>query len=308
MCRFFATISTSTIDAGYLLQTASQSLLYESRVRRKELQKDGWGVGWFERGRPQIYKSPNPIYKDFASPHPSPLGRGRSEAAGEAQTTIAGIRRRCLVGHVRWASNPLKLPKNHLIGRVHSQPFSFGSWLFAHNGTLLIPKEVREALGPLGQYIKGNNDSEVLFYWLMKHLLPSSPRRKPGSRRLDWVPASAGMTALVSRIRKSISELDTIWQSCRNKYPLYKYPYHGLNWVLTNGKILIAMCYVNPGGFGKAKALIRRQEPYYQLRYKHDASGWMVASEPLDHDPLWKCMRHGQILVVNGGQGRFLWL
>ena len=60
---------------------------------------------------------------------------------------------------------------------AHTQPFSFGRWLFAHNGTLFIPREVREALGPLGRPIKGNNDSEVLFYWLMKHC------RHPGESR-----------------------------------------------------------------------------------------------------------------------------
>jgi len=265
---------------------APQSLLYQSRVRRKEPQKDGWGVGWFERGRPRIYKSPRPIYKDLASPHPSPIGGGRSKAAGEAETRIAGIRSHCLIGHVRWASNPLKLPASHLIGMAHTQPFSFGPWLFAHNGTLLIPKEVRAALGPLGRCVKGNNDSEVLFYWLMRHEVHRS----------------------VSHIRRAVRGLNALWKKCRKKYPLYKHPFHGFNWVLTDGRTLIAMCYVNPGGFGKAKALIRRTEPYYQLRYKHDSSGWIVASEPLDRDPGWKSMRHGQILVTDGRRGRFRWL
>ena len=91
----------------------------------------------------------------------------------------------------------------------------------------------------------------------MKHLV-RGPRSDVGRRTPD-------------AIRRAIHGLGSIWKTCRKKYPLYKYPYHGLNWVLTDGKILIAMCYVNPGGFGKAKALVKRQEPYYQLRYKHDA-------------------------------------
>jgi len=242
------------------MKEAPRSLLYQSRVDRKRLQADGWGIGWFENGRPRIVKSPKPIYRDRAL-----LRRGVKRAKG-----------RVLVGHVRWASNPLKLPKHRLIGHAHAQPFSFGRWLFAHNGTLFIPKEVREALGPLGRHIKGNNDSEVLFYWLMKH----------------------GVHRSASNIRRAIDGLDAIWKKCRKKYPLYKYPYHGLNWVLTDGKVLIAMCYVNAGGFGKAKALCRREEPYYQLHYRRDSNGWIVASEPLDEAPGWKSLRHGQILIA----------
>src|ERR1039458_2960919 len=143
MCRLFGVISTAKIDASYLLEGADRSLLHQSRVSRKEMQKDGWGIGWFEHGRTRIYKNPNAIYKDFASPHPSPLGRGRSEAAGEAKTTIAGIRSHCLIGHVRWASNPMKLPKKELIGIRHSQPFTYQRWIFAHNGTLLDRKSTR---------------------------------------------------------------------------------------------------------------------------------------------------------------------
>jgi predicted glutamine amidotransferase len=56
-----------------------------------------------------------------------------------------------------------------LIGLAHTQPFTYKNWLFAHNGTLLIQREVRAELGPLEKQIQGNNDSEVLFYWLMKH-------------------------------------------------------------------------------------------------------------------------------------------
>ena len=132
-----------------------------------------------------------------------------------------------MIGHIRWASNPLKLPKHHLIGVDHSQPFSYQQWLFAHNGTLLIPKEVRAHLGSLSKQIRGNNDSEVLFYWLMKHL------RQPLAR--------GGAAGIVSAIRRSLKGIDAIWSECRKRYPLYKHPYHGLNWILTNGKILVAM-------------------------------------------------------------------
>jgi glutamine amidotransferase len=225
-----------------------------------------------EGGRPKIVKSPQALFRESAK-----LRKAARRVKGNV-----------LIGHVRWASNPLKLPKQDLIGLRHTQPFSYKNWIFAHNGTLLIPKEVRAELGPLEKYIEGNNDSEVLFYWLMKYL--------------RW--GSRGQMA--QSVRRSLRDLDRVWEKCRKKYPLYKYPYHGLNWVLTNGKILIAMCFVNPAGFGKAKALVHRKEPYYQLRYKQSPTGWIAASEPLDNDPHWKLLRHGQILITDGTQGWFM--
>lgn len=284
MCRLFGAISTSPIDADYLLHDAPQSLFHQSCVDRKRKQGDGWGIGWFEGAKPRVFKSPGPIYKDLASPALTGTLSLRERVGGEAARRLTRIRSHCLVGHVRWASNPLKLPRRELIGLPHTQPFTYRRWLFAHNGTLFIPKEVRAELGPLARQIKGNNDSEVLFYWLMKHL-----------RGRKVMPA----------IRRAVAGLHVIWKTCRKKYPLYKHPYHGLNWALTNGKILIAMCYVNPAGFGKARALCGRGKPYYQLHYKHDSTGWVVASEPLDHGPGWKPMRHGSVLVANARNGRF---
>lgn len=271
MCRLFGILSSAKIDAEYPLLDAPQSLLFQSHVDKKRPQNDGWGMGWIENGKPKIIKSPGAIYREETT-----LRKAAKKVKGKA-----------LIAHVRWASNPLKLPKHELIGIVHTQPFNHGRWIFAHNGTLLIPNEVRAELGPWTSYIKGNNDSEVLFYWLLKH----------------WKGGSRGQ--LVAGIRESLSALDIIWQKCRKKYPLYKYPYHGLNWVLTDGKILIAQCYTQPGGFGKAKALIHKKEPYYQLRYKSGGSGWMVASEPLDLDPRWEAFQHGQILITDGQKGWF---
>jgi predicted glutamine amidotransferase len=199
---------------------------------------------------------------------------------------------RVLVGHVRWASNPLKLPKQRLIGPLHTQPFAFRRWIFAHNGTLLIPKEVRAQLGLFSKHVRGHNDSEVLFYWLMKHLEGRRGVRPDGRH-------------IVEAIRKSLRGIEAIWDTCREKYPLYKFPYHGLNWVLTNGKTLVAMAYVNPGGFGKAKALCCHSEPYYQLYMKRSPDGWMVASEPLDADPRWRPVPHGSIVVAGARGGKF---
>jgi predicted glutamine amidotransferase len=196
------------------------------------------------------------------------------------------------VGHVRWASNPLKLPRRELIGIAHTQPFVHDRWLFAHNGTLYIPQEVTTALGPWAAWVKGKNDSEVLFYWLMKTFL-----RRTGMPALR----SVGSPDL---LRRSLQDLDRIGARCKSRYPLHPYPYHGLNWILTNGRRLYAFCYVNPRGFDKAKALSRRSQPYFQLQVKRTASTLVVASEPLDFDADWRPMRHGELLIAQRTAGR----
>ena len=271
MCRLFGVISAQSIDAQDYFLNAPQSILYESRVDRKRLQGDGWGVGWYERGRPRIIKSPGPIYKE--------VNRLR-RAARRARSTI-------LIGHVRWASNPLKLPKKELIGSAHTQPFTYKKWLFAHNGTLYIPREVAATLGPLAKNIKGRNDSEVLFYWLMKYLSGDSlhdPRR------------------VARAFRQAIRGLDAVWRGCRRRYPLYRYAYHGLNWVISDGKHLAASCFVDPGGFGKSKGLASRRQPYYQLQLHHSAERTLIASEPLDPALPWTPLHHGEIVVASAGR------
>jgi predicted glutamine amidotransferase len=285
MCRLFGAISNHSIDAPHLLSGAPQSLLKQSHIDRKRPQGDGWGAGWFEGGKPRVLKSSRPMYRD----------RKRVRLAG------ARAKGNVLIGHVRWASNPLKLQRAELIGLPHTQPFVHGKWLFAHNGTLFIPKEVAARLGPWKKYLQGKNDSEVLFYWLLKHLFSSSPRRKPGSSDVNasgFRLTTTGMTDVAQAVRQAIRGLHEVWETCKKSYPIHAYPYHGLNWVLSDGKTLIAFCYSDPKGFGKSKALCNTRERYYQLRRQITKDHVLVASEPIDVAAPWENFRHGELLIA----------
>src|SRR5690242_18728564 len=98
MCRLFGTLSTHPVSASYYLENAPQSLLVQSTADAKRKQGDGWGIGWFEENEPMVFKSPRAIYRD-------------AEALKKAAQKTHGT---ALVGHIRWASNPLKLPKREL--------------------------------------------------------------------------------------------------------------------------------------------------------------------------------------------------
>ncbi len=262
MCRLIGAISSAKIDVQHFLCTSAQSLLRQSDIDRRRKQGDGWGIGYFDRGKPKIIKSPRAMYRDRKHVR-------RAAIAAKGKT---------LVGHVRWASNPLKLKRSALIGPSHTQPFTHRQWIFAHNGTLYIPKEVAAHLGSWKHHIRGKNDSEVLFYWLMKHLLHAKN------------PAQA--------IRQSIRGIHRIWDTCKKSYPIHPYPYHGLNWVLTDGQTLLAFCYTDPRGFGKSKALCDRHDRYYQLRRKLTPESAVIASEPLDKGAGWVGFRHGELLIA----------
>jgi predicted glutamine amidotransferase len=270
MCRLIGSISTAKMNATKLLCTAPQSLLRQSHVDRRRKQGDGWGAGYFEHGQPKLIKSPRPMYRE----------KKRVEGAARK------VKGRVLIAHVRWASNPLKLKRRDLIGLAHTQPFIHGRWLFAHNGTLYIPREVTAALGSWKKYIKGKNDSEVLFYWLLKHLARTKN------------PARA--------VRSAIRGLHRIWDGCKKSYPIHPYPYHGLNWVLSDGHTLMAFCYTDPHGFGKSKALCDRRQCYYQLRRRVTPEGVLVASEPLDQEAGWKSFRHGELLIARRQRRRIV--
>ncbi len=270
MCRLLATLSVTPQKAAPLLYDLPNSLFQQSLADPRRLQSDGWGIGHIRGKVLKIYKSSRPLYQD----------------RGALVHYTHSMKSRALVGHVRWASNPLRLPKTELIGLVHTQPFSYRSWIFAHNGTLYIPREARAALGDLGGLIKGNNDSEVLFYWLMQRLGTFLDAPRPA------------LPNLAVAVRESLVELQTLWKKCRARYPLYRHPFHGVNWVLSNGRTLLAFCYVDPGGFGTSRALGRRSQPYYQLQRRTTRQGVLIASEPLDNDSGWKAFRHGELFMA----------
>jgi glutamine amidotransferase len=251
MCRFFAALATQPLPAGPYLTDLPHSLLRQSHLEPQRRQKDGWGIGYLDEEGPAILKSPRPIFRE---------SRAFLRRAGEVRSHV-------LLGHIRAASNPLKIPRRQLIGLPHTQPFQHEDWLFVHNGTVNIPREVRKKLGKWGRHIKGRNDSEVLFYWVLKTV-------------------AYGRGTLAARVRRSVRELEKLGER----------PFYGLNWALTNGQILIALCYVGREGFGRLRALSGHGR-YWQMKAQTKEGQFVVTSEALEGGK-WRSFRHGEFVVV----------
>src|SRR5689334_904300 len=106
MCRLYGQIGPTAQSAEDFLVNAKHSLLSQSDYNRRNLQKDGWGFGYFEGRRCKVSKSPKAAF----------------EEASRFKSLASRTRSRVMIAHLRAASNPRGLPYRRLIGIENSQP------------------------------------------------------------------------------------------------------------------------------------------------------------------------------------------
>ncbi len=259
MCRLLGVLSPVEVSARPWLLDSERSLFAQSNVSRETAQRDGWGIGWFD-GDDRIH-----VQKGV---------RGAFEAAEKEHfRLVAGsARSRNLIGHLRHASNPMNLPREKLLALVNSQPFDDGRVLFAHNGAIPLPTETRPLLGKLGTRVQGVNDSEVLFWLLVKRFNESGdPLKAYAAARLDlqsvWADHGRPSGGPWSGLNVLFSPLpDELWAFC---------------------------CYEGDHGHN----LCDEGQPYYQMSYQETPAGLVVGSEPFDaHRERWTPLLNGEFL------------
>jgi len=269
MCRLLGVLSPIEISTRPWLLDSERSLYAQSNVTPETAQRDGWGIGWYDAdGRIHVQKGIRGAFEPSEKEH---------------FRLIAGsARSRNLIGHLRHASNPMKLPRERLLALANSQPFEDGQTLFAHNGSIPLPTETRKLLGPLDSRVQGVNDSEV-FYWLMdKHFRDSGD----------------ALEAFVSARR----ELVTVWE--RNGRPEGG-PWSALNVLFSPmpDELWAFCCYEGEHGHNLCDA----GQPYYQMSFQETPTGLVVGSEPFDsHRENWNALANGQFLRAQIHNGRVL--
>lgn len=262
MCRLFAQISPVPLRAEDFLVHSEFSLLKQSNFKRTNLQKDGWGIGWFgNAGEPSVSKSEKPVYK---------------EADRFQQMAAQGVSR-VVIAHIRAASNPRGLPRSRLINAESSQPFTDGRWLFAHNGTLEIPDEVAGRLGPLRRNIRTMNDSEVYFWQFVKFY----------GRTGDAVEA----------LKSCIREDWEVWNGRRNRVPRKRGPYTSLNALASDGRSLYALCHSIRRGKSE-RAICNPGQPWQVMSLSRRGERLVVSSENLDRGR-WERFDQPEIVSVD---------
>lgn len=115
----------------------------------------GWGIAWYFQGGAQVEKSPTPASED-----------------PRFMTTCASADSNIVLAHLRKLSVGEPSPAN-------TQPFSYGNYIFAHNGTVHAKRGLADMLPP--EYrgrLLGETDSEQLFHWILYNIDKGKGRGK----------------------------------------------------------------------------------------------------------------------------------
>jgi len=258
MCRMIGILSLELLSPSKYLIDDECSLLIQAKVGR---QGDGWGIGYYVGGKLKVFKSAKPVYEEEEL-----FRRMCSE-----------IRSNIIVAHVRKASNPRGLPREELIGVRNSQPFYYGNYLFVHNGSIYVPDEIIGRLGRYKSLIKGVNDSEVYFAYLMK----------------EWEELKDPLRAITT-VEKGL------WDALRKSGKTLKVPYSSLNTIFSDGRKLYALTlYLKDDKL----SLCYKDSKYFELAFKAADEHLVVASERTDNGR-WNRLDNGEILIAEVNNGR----
>jgi predicted glutamine amidotransferase len=220
----------------------------------KGMSADGFGVSWydpaFEAGEPCVYKTILPAWND-----------------PNVKALIHKIQSTCFLGHVRAATSGE-------ISFANCHPFVNGRYAFVHNGNvakieLFRRRWMDELDQDLFEAIKGQTDSELLFYLILQEI------RKGRSME-------GAFSAVIAKVRDAGSELSEA-------------VYSFLNMALTDGTQLIVIRYATNGGnppslfYSKSSGI------------GGSADSWIVASEGLtESESEWTSLNNGEVLTING--------
>jgi glutamine amidotransferase len=243
MCRLFGMLSPEPLSARFWLLGATDSVVNQSYRN-----PDGTGLAHYVGSKPVVEKHPIAAYED-------------REFAAEARSAHSHL----FVAHVRHATRGEPRPEN-------TQPFSRGSLIFAHNGTIDGLEELPESLG----LFLGNTDSERYFALLHHHI---------GEAR-----------DTITGIRKTVAWIEN---NCT---------YTSLNFLLADGDSLYALRLPGKEGlhvrYLEAEENLRGLSTYGTRTEGHVPRGAVLfASERVDNAPSWRELEPGTLAVSNNSLG-----
>lgn len=143
--------------------------------------------------------------------------------------------------------------------KMNSQPYGYKNILFAHNGEISIPDEVARHMGPYRRKVRGLNDSEVYFWQFIKFY----EKTRDVSRAL----------------RACVRETIEIFKDRPVKYSDRKYPYLGLNTLVSDGEALYAMSHFPK--LKKDRGILNPRQPWGRMSFQFSRTQVRVASENL---------------------------
>lgn len=140
MCRLFALVAEQPKSPEL------PDLMVPFRAQAR-YHPHGWGIGWYFNGGVQVEKAPTAANED-----------------PRFVTTCMSADSNIIIAHLRKGSVGGFTPEN-------THPFTYGQYIFAHNGTVHAKREIMDMLPR--EYrgrIMGQTDSEQLFHWILYHI------------------------------------------------------------------------------------------------------------------------------------------
>jgi predicted glutamine amidotransferase len=264
MCRMYGHVASWPLAAAGMLIGDAHALISQScRDWRGETHRDGWGIGYYEGDQPRAIRRPTAAPDD-------------PEFVAVARRIVSSM----VMGHVRQASVGDLCSAN-----VH--PFTFGRWMFAHNGTVTGFDNVRPALieetdADLCQHVGGTTDSEQVFFWLLSRL------RRAGQA----IQGPCGDVDLVAtEMAAAIRLLDARSSATGPSEPTR------LNFLLTDGVTLLASRWKHSLWWTNRNGPFREPADLAEARLRMPR-GVAVASEPIG-DQAWAEVPDGYVMSVD---------
>jgi predicted glutamine amidotransferase len=269
MCRLYGFRATAPTRVECTLVYAQNALLTQSRADTSGVaHPDGWGIGYYENGRPQVERRETAAFTDL-----------HFSLAAER------VYSRTVVAHVRLAT----------VGRSsieNTHPFVFGPWVFAHNGSVGGFERLERPLGlevdeDLLRRRRGNTDSELAFWWLLSRMK---------RRGISLHEPSADLAALIEVVAGSVRDLADL---CRAEGAETS---TRLNFLLTDGSVMLA------SRWNRSLHWVRRigvhdceicRIPHTRHETGSDYRAVVLASEPISQEP-WQPVPDRSILAIDG--------
>jgi len=269
MCRWLA-YTGSPILLTDVLYTPAHSLIDQSlhsKLGAETTNGDGFGIGWYDTApAPGVFRSIEPAWNDA----------NLRELAGHVRSPL-------FFAHIRAAIGSA-------VQQTNCHPFRHGRWLWMHNGFIdgyaAVKRDlvlaVDESLFP---EIKGQADSEVLFYLALSFGLEDDPA--------EAVARAIGLVEACGRARG------------------VRYPFQGTI-ATTDGESLWAFRYASDG---KARSLffsrdihaVRQLAPDREILREVSDDTRLVVSEPVGDLPgAWVEMPEASYGVVSKGGDQLL--
>ncbi|MCL1587751.1 MAG: class II glutamine amidotransferase [Actinomycetia bacterium] len=265
MCRLYGFLATDATRLECSLVSAQNALIVQSdRDGRGVRNADGWGIAHWVGEKKEVIKSTMPAFAD----------KQFIEIASSIWSEAA-------IAHVRAAT----------VGRVAEQnthPFTFGTWAFAHNGTVdeFEHAATRLDIGPFGPPA-GQTDSEMVFLWLLNRM---------GDYGLDPYQTATSLEPVVELLADAVLDLvDISVLSGASRPPK-------LNFLISDGRHMAASRWGNTLYWTHRRGV--RDCAVCGVSHCPEADDTyrsvVIASEPLT-DEHWRELPEGSVLGIEPG-------